>query len=148
METAVGPNASFDRAYYGLGMALLYGGRPEESIPHFERAIRLSPRNPRSWTDPQMLACAYFNLGRYEDAVSWLEKAIQHPDAPFMPFLHAAAALGQLGRFDETRAMLAEVTRRKPDFFADTVKTTVGVYGRHAGVDRIVDGLCKAGLPE
>jgi len=146
METALALNASFDRAYYGLGMALLYGGQPEESIPQFERAIRLSPRSPRSWTYPQMLACAFFNLGQYEEAASWSEKAVQHPNAPFMPFLHAAAALGHLGRLAEASAMLTEVKKRKPDFSADTVKGTVGVYGRHSGVDQIVDGLRKAGL--
>lgn len=146
MEAALSLNASFDRAYYGLGMALLYSGRPEDSIPQFERAIRLSPRSPRAWTYPQMLACAYFNLGQYEKSASWSEKAVLHPNAPFMPFLHAAAALGHLGRLAEARAMLTEAGNRRPDLSADTVRSTVGVYGRHSGVDRIVDGLRKAGL--
>jgi adenylate cyclase len=148
MEAALALNASFDRAYFGLGHALLYGGRPEESIPQFEKAIRLSPRNPRSWTSPQMLACANFNLGRYEEAATWSEKAIQHPNAPFMPFAHAAAALGHLGRIDEAHNMLSEVRKRKPDFSADTIRNTVGRYGRYSEVDRIIDGLRKAGLPE
>ncbi len=147
MEAALALNASFDRAYFGLGHALLYGGRPEESIPQFERAIRLSPRSPRSWTSPQMLACAYFNLGRYEEAAAWSEKAIQQPNAPFMPFAHAAAALGHLGRIDEAHDMLAEARKRKSDFSADTIRNTVGQYGRYSEVDRIIDGLRKAGLP-
>ena len=95
-----------------------------------------------------MLACAYFNLGRYEEAASWSEKAIRQPNAPYMPFAHAAAALGHLCRIDEARAMLAEVIKRKPDFTADTVKSTVGAYGRHSGTEQIIDGLRKAGLSE
>jgi adenylate cyclase len=145
MEAALELNASFDRAYYGLGMALLYGGRPEDSIPRFEHAIRLSPRSPRSWTYPQLLACAYFNLGRYEDAVAWSEKAVQKPNAPYMPFVHAAAALAHLGRIDEARAMLVEVKKRKPDFSTDTVRRTIGLYGQHSGAEQIINALRKAG---
>jgi adenylate cyclase len=148
MEAAIALSASFDRAYFGLGMALLYGGRPEDSIPQFERAMRLSPRSPRSWTYPQFLACAHFNMARYQDAASWSEEAVRHPNAPFMPFAQAAAALGHLGRIDEARAMLGEARRRNPDFSVETIRNTVGLYGRHSGAERIIDGLRKTGLPE
>ena len=127
-------------------MALMYGGRPDESIPQFERAMRLSPRSPRSWTYRQMLGQAYFNLARYEEAIAWLEKATQIPRAPYMPFALAAATLGHLGRLDEARDMLAEVRKRKPDFSTDTVRTTVGRYGRYSCVDQGIDGLRKTGL--
>jgi len=55
--------------------------------------------------------------------------------------------MGYLGRIDAAGAMLAEGTRRKPDFCADTVRRTVGVHGRHSGAERILDGLRKVGLP-
>ena len=146
MEAALELNVNFDRVYYGLGMALMYGGRPEESIPHFQRAMRLSPRSPRAWTYRQMLGQAYFNLGRYEEAMAWFEKAIYIPRASYMPFAHAASALGHLGRLNEARDMLSEVRKRKPDFSADTVRYTVGRYGRYSCVDQVIDGLRKAGL--
>jgi hypothetical protein len=63
-----------------------------------------------------------------------------------MAFVLAAATFAHLGRIDEARAMLAEVRKRKPDFSADTVRNPVGRYGPHSGVDRIIDGLRKAGL--
>jgi len=147
MEAALNLNQSFDRAYYGLGMALMYSGKPKESIPQFERAMRLNPRGPRAWTYRQMLGQAYFIMTRYEEALAWLEKAIHIPGAPYMPFAHATATLGQLGRIDEARDMLLEVKKRKPDFSADTIRNTVGRYGRHSCVDQVVDGLRKAGLP-
>jgi len=148
MEAALGLNVSSDRGYYCLGLALLYGGRAEQSIPQLERAIRLNPRSPILWAHLDMLARAYFNLERYEEAAVWFEKATRQPHASFLPFVHAAATLGHLGRIDEARNMLAEGKKRKPDFSADTVKSTVGVYGRYSGADRIVDGLRKAGLSE
>ena len=148
MESALELNANFDRAYYCLGLALLYGGRPDESIPQLEKAIRLNPRSPISWAYLDMLARAYFNLERYEEAAAWFEKATQQPNASFLPFVHAAAALGHLGRIDEAREMLAEGKKRKPDFSADTVRSTVGMYGRHSGADQIIEGLHKTGLPK
>ncbi len=148
MEAALSLNSNFDRAYYGLGMALLYGGRPEESIPQFEQAIRLSPRSPLLWHYFYTLARAYFNLERDEEALTWSDKANQQPNAPYWSFAVAAAALGHLNRIDEAREMLAEVRRRQADFSADSITSTVSPYGPHSGADRIIDGLRKAGLPE
>ena len=146
MEAALRLNPSFARAYNGLGMALLFAGRPEESIKQFETAIRMNPRAPNSWTNPQMLSHAYFNLKEYEKAVEWSQKAVQQANAPFMPFAIAAAILGYLDRIDEAGAMLMEVKKRNANFSADTIRNTIGLYGRHSGADRIIEGLQKAGL--
>jgi adenylate cyclase len=148
MEAALALNASFDRGHYGLGMALLYGGRPEESIPQFERSIRLSPRGPILWAYWMMLGLAYINLEKYEEATESFKKAIQQPNAAFMVFVHAASTLAHLGRIDEARALLAEAKTRKPGFSIDTVKNAADQLGPHSGVARIIDGLRKAGLSE
>ena len=148
METALDLNPNSDRAHYCLGLALLYAGRPDESIPHLESAIRLNPRSPISWAYYDVLGRAFFNLGNYEEAAVCLNKATQQPNASFLPFTHSAATLGHLGRIDEARRMLAEGKKRQPDFSADTVESTVGVYGQYSGADQIIDGLRKAGLPE
>jgi len=148
MEAALALNAGFDRGHYGLGMALLYGGRPEESIPQFEKGIRQSPRSPVLWAYWMMLGLAYINLEKYEEATASFEKAIQQPNAAFMVFVHAASALAHLGRIDEARALLAEAKARKPGFSIDTVRNAAGQFGPHSGVARIIDGLRKAGLSE
>ena len=148
MEAALGLNASFDRAYYGLGLALLYSGRPAESIPQFETGIRLSPRSPVLWAYWTMLGLAYIGLEQYEEAAASFEKAIEQPNAAFLPFAHAASTLGHLGRIDEGRAMLAEAKRRNPEFSVDTVRNTVGLLGPHSGVDWIIEGLHKIGMPK
>ena len=38
--------------------------------------------------------------------------------------------------------------RDQPDFSADTVQSTIGVYGQYSGANQIIDGLQKAGRPE
>jgi adenylate cyclase len=148
MEAALALNAGFDRGHYGLGMALLYGGRADESIPQFERGIRLSPRSSVLWAYWMMLGLAYINMEKYEEATASFEKAIQQPNAAFMAFVHAASALAHLGRIDEARSLLAEAKTRKPGFSIDTVRSAAGQFGPHSGVARIIDGLRKAGLSE
>ena len=148
MEAALSLNSNFGRAYYGLGMALLYGGKPEESIPQFEQAIRLNPRSPLLWHYFYTLACAYFNMGRDEEALTRLDKANQQLKSSYWSFAVAAAALGHLNRIDEARKMLAEVRKRKADFSANSITSTIGPYGPHSGADRIIEGLRKAGLQE
>jgi len=148
MEAALALNPSFDRGHYCLGLALLYGGRPADSIPHFEKGIRMSPRSPVLWAYRMMLGLAYIDSDKYEEAAASFGKAIQQPNAPFIAFVYAAATLAHLGRIDEARAMLADVRKRKPDFSTDTVRNTIGQYGPHSDIDRIIDDLGKAGLRE
>jgi len=148
MEAALRLNASFDRAYYGLGLAFLFGGNPEESISQFETGIRLSPRSPVLWAYWMMLGLAYINLQKYKEAATSFDEAIQQPNAAFMPFAFAAATLGQLGRIDEARSMLVEAKRRHPKVSINTIRNTVDLLGPNSGMDWIIDGLRKAGLPE
>jgi tetratricopeptide (TPR) repeat protein len=148
MEAALRLNASFDRAYYGLGLAYLFGGNPEESISQFETGIRLSPRSPVLWAYWMMLGLAYINLQKYKEAAASFDEAIQQPNAAFMPFAFAAATLGQLGRIDEARSMLVEAEKRNPKVSINTIRNTVDLFGPNSGMDWIIGGLRKAGFPE
>ncbi len=146
MEAALGLNASYDRAFYCLGLAFLFGGKAEESISQFEMGIRLSPRSPVLWAYWMMLGLAYINLKKYEEAAASFDKAIQQPNAAFMPFTYAAATLGQLGRVDEAQSMFAEAKRRNPNVSIDTVGNMVAHLELKSVEDWIIDGLGKAGL--
>ena len=148
METALGLNPNSDRAYYCLGLALLYAGKPDEGIPHLESALRLNPRSPILWAYHDMLGRAFFNMGNYEEAAVCFKKAVRQPNASFLPFAHSAATLGHMGRIEEARSMLAEAKKRRPQLSADTVESTIGVYGQYSGMDEIINGLRIAGLSE
>ncbi len=148
MEAAIELNSSYDRAYHGLGTALVYDGDPAASILEFEQAIRLNPRSTIIWSYYNMLARAHFNMGDFEDASEVFDKATQYPNAPFLPFAYAAATMGHLGHRERAGEFLAEAMKRKPDFSLATVQETTGRHGLHSGVDRIIEGLRKAGLSE
>ncbi len=146
MEAALALNLNFERGHYALGMALLYSGRPVDSIAHFERSLRLSPRSPMIWANWMMMGLAYVNLERYEDAAASFEKAIQQPCAPFMVFVFVAATLAHLGRIEEAREMIREAKARNPGFSIESVRNAAGQFGPQSSAARIIDGLRKAGL--
>jgi TolB-like protein/class 3 adenylate cyclase/Tfp pilus assembly protein PilF len=62
---------------FGGGVRLVLG-RFDEAIKYCERALRLSPLDPRAFIPANVMAAAYFLSGRYDEAVSWAAKALRH----------------------------------------------------------------------
>ena len=85
-------NSSFVHA--ALAFSLYHAGRPEEAIPLYKKAIRLSPIAD-SWFLSGLGAC-YRMMGRYEEAISAFKRAINILGFPYMgPLLgHAYAISG------------------------------------------------------
>ena len=135
-----------DGAGYELGMRMLYG-KPEEGIWRSGDTYQSAP-NPVLWGYWTMLGLAYIDLQQYKEAAAAFDKATQYPNARFLPFAYAAATLGQVGRIDEARSLLAEAKRRNPVVSIDTVRNTLGRLDPNSVVGWIVDGLRKAGLSE
>ncbi len=114
-ETAIGMNPSFADAYYGLSMALLYAGRPEEAVDAIDHALRLSPHDPYHWIFHVIRSVALTGSKRYEQALASANEAARHPGAKVTAFLVQAQCLAQLGRLREARAALAKARQVKPD---------------------------------
>ena len=140
-------NPSYAWAHYGVGAALVFSGHAEEGLPHLERAIRLSPRDPYMGSFLVRMADAYMLTGDYETSVEWARKALLQPGTQWSRYAVLIASLGHLGRRDDARRIIAEVTSLRPDFSVAFVQTT-HLYSDPAYMSHYVDGLMKAGLPE
>jgi adenylate cyclase len=137
---ALNPGGAFTLLNYAS--SLNYAGRPEEAIPLFQKAIRLTPFGPSSLY--REYGNALRSTGRFEEAVSAYKKAIQIVPDNFTAHLHLAATCSLMGREREARAEAAEVVRINPKFSLD-------YYAKHAAInhperERIVGALRKAGL--
>lgn len=74
-ETAANPVANLCRGT--LGTALVIAGDAEQAIPLLEQAINSNARRPAQLScHAYYLAVACWNLGRAEEARSWLERAV------------------------------------------------------------------------
>ncbi|MGC2076661.1 MAG: hypothetical protein WA728_11645, partial [Xanthobacteraceae bacterium] len=65
------------------------------------------------------------------------------------PFVHLAAALGQLGRAAEARAAVEEIHRRRPGLTVSGVRSWPHNRSRSEhSLAHMLEGLRRAGLPE
>jgi TolB-like protein len=141
------PNLAFAEGALGHTYAIL--GDYHTAVPHVERAERLSPRDParvllhlsRSWVA--------ILVGRYEESVLSARKMVEsNPDFP-TGWRHLAADYGQLGRHEEARQAVARLRRLVPNASIASTRARVPFAPQSEdAMERFLDGLRKAGLPE
>jgi TolB-like protein/Flp pilus assembly protein TadD len=143
-ERAVGlmPGGALVQTNYG--MSLLYGGRAEEAVPVFQKAIRLNPFESSGFHN---LGHAYRVTGRSGEAVSEYKKALQRAPDNFFAHLGLAATYSIMGREQEARAEAAEVLRISPKFSVDSYAKRL-TFKDISVTAKFSDALRKAGLPD
>jgi TolB-like protein/cytochrome c-type biogenesis protein CcmH/NrfG len=149
-ERALALDRNLAPAHAMIGLAKFRIGRGEETEAHVEEALRLSPRDSFVAAWLSIAGDAMLFLGRDEEAVARLSRAIAlNRNNPYTNFL-LAAALANLDRIDEARAAVQAGLALNPEF-------TMRRYLAGAASDeptflaqreRVVAGLRKAGVPE
>jgi tetratricopeptide (TPR) repeat protein len=89
-------------AHTSLGMILAAMGRQQESLEHFEAAVRLSPDQAEARFN---LGLACYHNGRFEDAVLHLSEAVKLDPKLARAHLRLGGALSALGRHREALAV-------------------------------------------
>jgi len=147
-ERALELNLGSVPALMNLGIALALAGRSEEAITHLRRSLRLSPRDPLSSGGQTIgMALAHFGAGRYEDAIDWSKRTLSDRRMNTFGWRVLAVSYAQLGRLDEARSAAQEVLRVYPEFSVSHVATEFAAADP-AFLERFLDGLRKAGVPE
>jgi adenylate cyclase len=143
-EKAVSLSPNSATAYWALGSALSFSGRPQEAIPMLQKSLRLSPIPIHSQV-LGMLAVSYSSLGQYEETVATYKKVLQiyGPDH-LMAHLGLAITYALTDREKEARAEGAEVLRIDPKFSWE--RWIKGLPYSQSVKDRIAHALRKAGL--
>ncbi len=175
-QQAVRVDPASRRARCVLATALLVTGEPAAAREELEEALRLSPdslvylevigyllvllgdgdrgaamirdarrRNP--YCLPIGSFCLWYDHLRRGDVEAAYQAALENRDPLFFwRSLMRASCLGLLGRTPEAEVEVAELLRAKPDFEARG-RGLIGYYVKPAELmDRIVDGLARAGL--
>jgi adenylate cyclase len=142
-ERATQLNANFTD--YHFAFALLVAGEPAKAIQTLEAHMRLDPFYQARTT--AMLGFAYYLLGRYLDALPYLQEAASRAPNHGHSRRYLAAAYAQLGQLDRARDEATEALRIEPWF-----RINQGIFAtickRPEDAEHFSNGLRKAGFPE
>ena len=130
-ETVLAFNRNWVHAIATLGYCRFITGSIEEAIPAQERAIRLSPRDPRVWQYYYWIGQVHLLESRTDEAILWFEKARSaNPEHP-LPHAYLASAYGLADQIEHAAAELAQTRRLASDNRYSSVARlrTVGPFG-------------------
>lgn len=144
LREAINLNPSYAAAHVLLGQMHLYRGHPEEAIALAERGIRLSPKDPRLFIWLPTLSGAYYQTGRYAQAIEAGRRSCMLNRNWPAGLRYVVAGLAQLGRIEEAQLALEELRLLNPDF-AFVEGNLRRLYVNPAAVDHILEGLRAAG---
>jgi tetratricopeptide (TPR) repeat protein len=100
--------------FAGYNAALL--GRPWETLPAVERAMRLDPTDRRHSTWFFFGGFAELLLGRTEAAIALLEKSLERNPSYGSAQIFLMAALSLIGRHSEAALMAESFRRQYPEY--------------------------------
>jgi adenylate cyclase len=143
-DRAVALNPNSFLAWSCRGQVYRIAGLPEEAIPSFERAIRMSPVDPRLHLMLAGMGQALIELRRFDEAVTAGKKALRQSPSFSGAYCCLASALVHLGRDTEAREAAARLLEVDPDF---TISAWIARGGQTNSM-LMLEGLRKAGLPE
>ena len=122
----------------------LFAGRPLEAIAQMERNARLDP--VVSQQGLQFLGMAYLVAGKYETAAMIFKERLVLAQSSDSARSCLASALGHMGEVEEARRVWNELKAINPTYsFAGHISRLP--FQRKEDVQRIAEGLIKAGLP-
>ena len=149
IDRALVLNPNLNWAWLFSGWVKVWLGEPEVAIEREARAMRLSPHDPHFFHMQTATAAAHFCAGRYVEALSWAEQSMRD-QRNFILVLSttiAAAAAALAGRQPEAEMAMARVRRIDPSLRISNLEVFYPLR-RTEDLDRLKEGLRKAGLPE
>jgi len=131
-----------------LGAAFGVAGDYDAALHQFEMAMRLSPRDLHIATWYSYLGIAAFVAGRHEEAAEWSIKATQ--SNPKLPGGHRtlASSYGNLGRLKEAAVAREKLQELLPHLTIGQLRVNLPYFKNPDDLERYLEGLRKAGLPE
>jgi adenylate cyclase len=138
---ALNPNSFV--AWSCRGFVYRIAGLPEEAIRSFERAVRMSPVDPRLHFTLTGMGQAFIEIRRFDEAIVVGKKALRQ-NHYVATYRCLASAFAHLGRDAEAHEAAARVLEIDPAF---TISALIA-RGGLSNAKLLIEGLRKAGLPE
>ena len=128
-----------------LANVLCFSGRSEDSLREIELASRLNPHLPP--TGLHVAGRILLTLGRYEEAVSYLQKTIDRMPDNTNAWTMLAACYAALDRREDASAAVENILHIHPAYTLQSVSRAAPYKGGD-DLNTYVALLRKAGIPE
>ena len=146
VDQALALNPNLAAAWNYSGWLRIMLGEQQSAIDRFERALRLSPRDPTAFHIRTGIAYANFLAGHYDTASSAARDALR--DRAWLGGLRVLAASKALaGQSEEAREAVNRILQLDPAVRISNLKDRISPL-RPEDFAKYVDALRKAGLPE
>jgi TolB-like protein/DNA-binding winged helix-turn-helix (wHTH) protein len=147
LDRALVLNPNLAAAWHLSGWIRAYRGELDLAIEHHMRGIRLSPLDPALFNMHVGIAFAHFLAGRYGEATSWAQKALQ--EGPNYPTTNRvlAASYALAERLTEAQQVMTRLRQLDPALRVSNLKDVLPLR-RAEDLAKFTEGLRKAGLPE
>lgn len=120
-----------------IGWILGFAGRHAEAVDHLTRTVALDPEYPQArWRLADVLALS----GRYGEALNQVEAALRITNRSASSLSMLAVVYSGLGRQDEARAVLGELTHMARDQYVPP-STLSGVYRALGDIETALDWM-------
>ena len=122
-------------------------GDHDGAIKYCERALRLSPLDPRAFVAANAMASVHFLADRHEEAIAWAAKALrQHHGYP-LAMQTTVASYAMAGRIEDATRACALYLQLHPKTRLSAIRDRM-LCVRSEDIQKYTIGLRLAGLPE
>lgn len=142
---AVALDPNFADGFVLMASVLCYDGKTENTVGLIQKAVRLNPRFPVNY--PFHLGQCYFAMGRYGEAIAAFEQALDRNPLSERELLWLAASYAQAGRVADARWTVGELQAAGRRLSLRRIEPTIP-FTRREHLDRLLDGLRRAGIPD
>jgi TolB-like protein/Tfp pilus assembly protein PilF len=123
-------------------------GEPAKAIEMYQRAERLSPRDPRGWLFATGMGMALFFLERFNEAAYWAEKALVDNPRCTIALRTLAGSLAKMGQREQAGVVVQTVLQVEPLLTLSIWRARLKWLDETPWGNRYVEALRLAGLPE
>ena len=146
IDQALALNPNLAAAWNFSGWIRIMLGEHQSAIDRFERALRLSPRDPTVFHMRTGIAYANLFAGHYEIASSAARDALR--DRTWLGGLRIlAASKAFVGQLEEAREVMSRIRQLDPALRISNLKDRISPL-QPEDFAKYADGLRNAGLPE
>lgn len=148
LDRARQANPSSSTAWLLSSVTLSSLGRATEGIEAAERALRLSPFDPRLFQFYVFLGIVHYDAGNLQNAVKWLSMGLAENPRYTSGLRTLAVAQEALGDHDAARAAADRLLRLEPGFSLARYRKAHRLYSDPAHAELFCARLRQAGVPE